>query len=236
MSMVKFTLGVAAAGLSLMIGAAQAAPVVSITTSNVGAASTTGLAGFATFGNDMVGMRVTGFFADQTNQALTWAATGSGVGGVSGLFSVGVNGDTFTADWTVTTTKSLTSLLFEGQPGDTVFDRTQPSFGTDGSAQGADFAYRGDGLEGAIRVLYSRPLSLNAAPALGDLWVNMFVDLAGLTGGGLGADQTLRFRQDADNVALAGDINPIPVPAALPLLGSALLGLGLLRRRQNKTA
>jgi hypothetical protein len=232
----KFYMGLAAAGLSVMAGVAEAAPVVTISTSNAGAASTGGLAAFTTTGAQMTGMRVTGFFADQTSQALSWAATGANAGGVNGLFSVSLSGNTFTADWVVTTSQTLTGLLFEGQPGDTIFDRTNPFGGTAGSEQGADFEYRGNDLGGTIDVTYSRPLSLNSDPAVGDLWVNMLVDLGGLKGGGLLDNQTLRYRQDTDNVALPGDISPIPLPGALPLLGSALAGIGLLRRRRQNAA
>jgi hypothetical protein len=229
-------IGMAAVTLAVTGGAAAAVPVVSIGTSGAGAAVTAGLSGFTTLGDGMVGMRVTGYFADTTSEVLAWAATGAGAGGVSGGFSVAVSGDTFSADWVVSTRKTLTGLLFEGQPGDTLFDRSLPAPGTAGSANGADFTYVGDQLDGSIRVLYSRPLAVLPAPSLGDTWVNMLVELSGLDGGGLGAGQTLRFVQDTDNVALPGDIRPVPVPGALPLLGTALAGLCLLRWRRRSDA
>ncbi|MGD2020533.1 MAG: hypothetical protein PVJ47_05725 [Thiohalocapsa sp.] len=77
-------------------------------------------------------------------------------------------------------------------------------------------------------VTYLDIISVGGAAAVGDLWHRLQIDYSDSSAGGVtGIDFT--FSQDTDN-----DIRAVvPVLGTLPLLGVALAGLGLLRRRRR---
>ncbi|MGY6632452.1 MAG: VPLPA-CTERM sorting domain-containing protein [Alkalilacustris sp.] len=226
--------------LALGFGGAVQAATVSITTSNVNPANTTALAGFATTGAGMDGMRVTARFDTGTVETATWGGTGGQNGAATGAnWSVTLGGDSFNTPFVLSHTNSsafLTGLLFEGAPGDTVFDMIASPALSPGSAAGRPFEISSGSPGGAITVTYSRPLSVGGE-FFGDLYLNMDVDLSGLTGGGLAAGNELRFIADTDNVRDPGDITPtpsvIPVPAAGWLLLTGMAGLAALSRRRR---
>lgn len=120
------------------------------------------ISGFMTNGEDMGGMRVTAYFASDlsTSETVNWnpGALGSGLGSAIGTgWRLDESGDTFFSPWRLSPAGAaapnllLYGLLLEGflpspNPVDvraTVFDRTDPFFGTDGS-------YRGNDLDVAI--------------------------------------------------------------------------------------
>jgi hypothetical protein len=102
--------------------------------------------GATTTGNEMGGMTITGSFSTGSNAVCTWvngAGSAGGctaAGGGANSFALSLNGDTFSTNWNLTsiTGGNLLSLLFDGLPGFTVFDRSFGGSGTSGSAAGND--------------------------------------------------------------------------------------------------
>jgi hypothetical protein len=211
--------GIAAA---LAVGSAQAA-TVAVVTDPTSIATTSGLTGFQTTGADMSGMSVTATFANGASESLNWSATGATSGGVaSSLFSLGVAGDTFTANWNLTNLSSsrLTFLTIDAGVGNTVFDTVGFDERTPGSANGLAFEDRAPGVAGSITATYSLAVALNGVGPEGDLFARLALNLIGLTGGGLSG--AYAFGADTDNLRIAGDLNPVPIPGALPLFASAI--------------
>jgi hypothetical protein len=217
------------AGLSLAFSVPLASGAVIVTDPTI-TDVVPGIATFQTHGDDMTGMTVTMNFATGSETAV-WGALGPDAGGAFGVFGTGWSiqliGDTFTADWNVAlgTDLLLLSMEFDGRPGLTVFDKTEPSFGTPGSAQGRDFvsSLADDAL---VVATYSRQVAVGLDDPVGDLWHVLFVDFAALDG----VRGQFTFLQDTDN-----DIRrqQVPEPGTLGLfgLGVAALGLALRRRR-----
>lgn len=210
---------------------------------------------FTTFGENMVGMRVSWSFSDGSFGTANWGAFGPDSYGVnSSDFRVvmGRYSDTFMDAWTVvnrSTTKTLQSVRFNGQPGRIVFDcgwtttgcagRQDPEqlTGSANSARGwsmSTLGFGGDNIyTGGVLGIYANLVGVGGADPVGDL----FEQLTIVYSDGMAPGFIHGFRADTDNTSadIPDPITPQPVPepatAALAMLG----GLALLARRRRAT-
>jgi hypothetical protein len=227
--------------LILLALASRAMASVTVTydpgTTNV----TQGLTGYSTSGDMMTGMDVTAFMSGGGSEHATWGAVGPGAGASVGTgWSLAESGDTFGGYWTLTnnTGTSITRLLIDAGPGDTVYDiswplsasNPGPDFGTPPSAKGWTFQVVSDLGDLDILATYRDAVAVGGDAPVGDLF--RYLDIQFSNAGGFGTGSTLAYISDTDNIEFAGDITPVPAPAAL-LLGSVGMSLvGWLRRRR----
>jgi hypothetical protein len=201
---------------------------------------------FATLGNNLFGMLVTGQFSDGQSFSGQWGDLGGGVTGVTfaGRFQLTLGGtsNTFSSPFTLTVYGSanrLSNLTLSGATGPVIFDRTfGGAVGTTNSATGRDFSFVGTDSWNTL-ITYSNAVQLvgTAAP-VGDVFESVNINFR--TGGGFqgsNAGRSVQFYQDVDNVITGGTILPVPEPNALLLTATgAGAMLVTMRRRKLKEA
>jgi PEP-CTERM motif len=209
---------------------------VIITGGTSGSTVSVGLITDTVTGANMGGLVVTGTFASGIATCV-WAPTGGLSGGCTatngGLsFTISQSGDTINPlnTWNLTTAGSnLLTLLFNGQNAGIIFDRTLPVPGTNGSSLGLDATGTTNGLNNLLvngTANYINPVALGANAALGDVFSQVSIAFASVTGGGglTPGSNVASWAMDTDRV--------IPEPATWAMLGSGLLAAGWLRRRK----
>lgn len=210
---------------------------------------------FTTFGENMLGMRVTWTFTDGSFGTAAWGQFGPdnfGVNNAEFRVRLGRFDDTFFSAWSVTnrsSSKTLASVRFNGQPGKIVFDcgwtatgcaaNQDPAMlvGSVNSARGWSLSTIGFGgndiYTGGVLGRYANAVGVGGADPVGDLFEELtlsFVD-------GMAAGFTYGFRADTDNTSgPIPDPQPTPVPepgtTGLALAGGLLL-LAARRRRAS---
>lgn len=194
--------------------------------------NTSALTGFATTGAMMDGMNVGIIYNDGTTTSGIWGDTGVSSGAASWTGgSLALSGDSFTNAWDLSATGAgggITSILLDAAVGNSLFDTTfGGATGTAGSALGKTFSITSGGNPYDIVATYIDAIGVAGNAAVGDLFRYLLIDFGQTAFSG-----SLGFFQDTDNLLYAGDINPVPVPAAAWLFGSALLGFfGFSRRK-----
>lgn len=192
---------------------------------------------FTTFGENMVGMRVSWSFSDGSFGTANWASFGPDAYGVNTAdfrVSMGRFSDTFMDAWSVSnrsTTKTLTSVRFNGQPGRVVFDcgwttsgcadlqDPQQLTGSENSARGwtlSTLGFGGDNIyAGGVLGIYANLVGVGGANPLGDL----FEQLTIVYTDGMAPGFIHGFRADTDNTSadIPDPVTPGPGPGPVPV-------------------
>jgi hypothetical protein len=124
----------------------------------------------------------------------------------------------------------IDSLIIDLLSWGSLFDRTLPNPGTPNSLNGEDFNLDASSSSGVwdLTITYLNPIAVGAAAPVGDLYGALRIDFSTPF---LAGDR-LTFGTDTDT--FAGESTLVPLPPALWLFGTGLLGLiGAARRKAH---
>ena len=195
-------------------------------------AQATTLTSFSTSGGNMGGMQITVNFFNGTSQTSTWLPTGGLGGGAFGSgWALTQSGNTFGAfdnrwNFTYNGPSSVSALVIDTIPGNTVFDIFRNGIVTPGSAEGWDFEVR-SGL-GPNRWGYSVPIDISRGDLFGRL--SLFWD-GGFRGG-------MQFLADTDSGTTFDPVrprDPVPPPPPPPNVAPAV-GISIPRIQEGQSA
>lgn len=215
---------------------AQAVPLNSMTSSEPGTIFNTAvLTGFQTTGADMDGSLVAIILANgMVGPNIAWVDTGADSGAAANAFwTLSLSGDSFSSPWTFTNTAvqgGIRGFIFNGVPGNTVFDIDTTFEVSPGSSSGKPFgSVDGPGPlddNGPILGRYANALSIGGV-LFGDLFTQLTVTFADV----LRVGESITFLADTDNADPDRGGIDVPTPGTLSLFGAGLLALALRRRK-----
>lgn len=197
--------------------------------------STLALSDYYTTGNTMAGMKVQVFFQDAGSETATWAITGSASGAATGTgWFLTESGDTSSAPWILVnvSARNISRVLMDAGSGNAVFDTYfSNQSGTDHSALGSDFRVTSGADSLNIIATYRDQVALTGQAPVGDLYRYLEISFPDTP---FAAINKFHFNAATDSLRITGDLQPVPLPGAWLLLGSALLGLAGMGLRRRK--
>ena len=195
-----------------------------------------------TVGDDMAGMLVTAYLSDGSSQEITWVddspLNSEGIA-EGNNWSLSLTGNSLFQPWSLFFNNSggsdvsLMRLDINALAGGSVFDRTtdaaQGIGDTPGSGTGKDFILTDfTGNDVNILATYINAVSIDNSPVMYDIYGNLNIVFTDTLDSNAGFSGNLEFTADTDSVSA------VPIPAAVWLFGSGLMGLiGLTRKKAS---